>query len=114
MTNTRTGLIFGLDKELRPYLERLASPIIHNFAGLELIDGELAGKRVVLANAGIGKVNASIAATLLCDRFECDLIVFPGLAGGLAPGLKAGDLVVATELVQHDHGNWIDGKFQLT
>ena len=114
MTNAPAGIIFGLDKELRPYLDRLAGFIIHKVAGLEFIEGKLAGKRVVLANAGIGKVNASIAATLLCDRFECDLIVFPGLAGGLAPGLEAGDLVVATELVQHDHGNWIDGKFQLT
>ncbi|MGA7328259.1 MAG: 5'-methylthioadenosine/S-adenosylhomocysteine nucleosidase [Rhodomicrobium sp.] len=114
MTNTPTGIIFGLNKERRPYLDRLAGLATHKFGGLELIEGELAGKRVVLAHAGIGKVNASIAATLLCDRFECDLIVFPGLAGGLAPGLEAGDLVVATELVQHDHGNWIDGKFQLT
>jgi adenosylhomocysteine nucleosidase len=114
MTDTPTGIIFGLDKELRPYLDRLGVLATHKFAGLELIEGELAGTRVVLANAGIGKVNASIAATLLCDRFECDLIVFPGLAGGLAAGLEAGDLVVATELVQHDHGNWIDGKFQLT
>ncbi len=114
MTNTPTGIIFGLNKELRPYLDRLAGVAAHKFAGLEFIEGELAGKAVVLAHAGIGKVNASIAATLLCDRFECDLIVFPGLAGGLAPGLEAGDLVVATELVQHDHGDWIDGKFQLT
>ncbi len=114
MTNTPTGIVFGLDKELRPYLDRLAGSAIHKVARLEFIEGDLAGKRVVLANAGIGKVNASIAATLLCDRFECDLVVFSGLAGGLAPELAAGDLVVATELVQHDHGNWIDGKFHLT
>ena len=114
MTNKMTGIVFGLNKELRPYLDRLSRPAVQNFAGLEFIEGDLAGKRTVLANAGIGKVNASIAATLLCDRFECDLIVFPGLAGGLAPELEAGDLVVATELVQHDHGSWIDGKFQLT
>jgi adenosylhomocysteine nucleosidase len=114
MAETPTGIISGLDKELRPYLNRLTRLAIHKVAGLELIEGELVGKRVVLVNAGIGKVNASVAATLLCDRFGCGLIVFPGLAGGLAPRLEAGDLVVATELVQHDHGNWIDGKFQLT
>ena len=114
MTNMPTGIICALNKELRPYLDRLITLATHTFAGLEIIEGEIAGKRVVLTNAGIGKVNASIAATLLCDRFQCELIVFPGLAGGLAPGLEAGDLVVATELVQHDHGNWIDGKFHLT
>ena len=82
MTNTPTGIIFGLNKELRPYLDRLAGFATHKFAGLDVIEGELAGKRAVLANAGIGKVIASLAATLLCDRFECDLIVFPGPAGG--------------------------------
>ena len=114
MTNAPTGIVFGLDKELRRYVERLSCFAVHKIAGLELIEAELAGNPVVIANAGIGKVNASIAATLLCDRFGCGLIVFPGLAGGLAPGLEAGDLVVATELVQHDHGDWIDGKFRLT
>jgi adenosylhomocysteine nucleosidase len=114
MNHAPTGIMFALDKELRRYLHRLTRLASHKVAGLEIIEGELAGHRVVLTNAGLGKVNASIAATLLCDRFECGLIVFPGLAGGLAPGLEAGDLVVATELVQHDHGDWNDGKFQLT
>jgi adenosylhomocysteine nucleosidase len=114
MSKTPTGIIFGLNKELRPYMDRLAPIATHKIAGLELFEGELAGMRAVLVNAGIGKVNASIAATVLCDRFQCGLIVFPGLAGGLAPGLEAGDLVVATELVPHDFGNWIDGKFQPT
>ena len=115
MTNkTLTGIIFGLDKELRLYLNRVRCISAQKVAGIEFIEGELTGARVLLANGGIGKVNASIAATLMCDRFGCDLIIFPGLAGGLAPGLEAGDLVVATELIQHDHGNWIDGTFRLT
>jgi adenosylhomocysteine nucleosidase len=108
------GMMFALDKELRRYLDRLTLHAVHNVAGLEIIEGKFAGHRVLLTNGGLGKVNASIAATLLCDRFDCGMIAFPGLAGGLAPGLEAGDLVVATELVQHDHGDWIDGRFRLT
>jgi adenosylhomocysteine nucleosidase len=106
--------MFGLDKELRCYLGRLTRRASHKVAGLEIIEGDLAGHRVLLTNAGVGKVNASLAATVLYDRFACGLIVFPGLAGGLAPGLDAGDMVVGTEFVQHDHGNWIDGQFHLT
>jgi hypothetical protein len=57
MTGTPTGIIFGLDKELRPYLDRLGALATHKFAGLELIEGELAGTRVVLANAeGNGQI----------------------------------------------------------
>jgi adenosylhomocysteine nucleosidase len=112
--NGPTGIMFGLDKELRRYLDRVAFSKTRKLAGLEIIEGELAGRNVLLTNAGLGKVNAAIAATLLYERFNCDLIVFPGLAGGLAPGLETGDVVVATELIQHDYGNWIDGEFHLT
>jgi adenosylhomocysteine nucleosidase len=108
------GIMFGLDKELGRYLDRVDRIETRKVAGLEIIEGELAGRNVLLTNAGLGKVNASIAATLLYDRFNCDLIVFPGLAGGLAPGLNTGDVVVATELIQHDYGSWIDGEFHLT
>src|SRR3974390_32157 len=94
-----TGIMFGLDKELRRYLDRVARRKTYKVAGLEIVGGELAGRDVLLTNAGLGKVNASIAATLLYDRFACELIVFPGLAGGLAPGLETGDVVVATELI---------------
>src|SRR5215468_4175670 len=98
MTNkTLTGIIFGLDKELRLYRNRVRCVSAQKVAGIEFIEGELAGARVLLANGGIGKVNASIAATLMCDRFGCDLIIFSGLAGGLAPGLEAGDLVHLTQ-----------------
>lgn len=114
MTKTPSGIIFGLDKELRRYLGRLNCAATSKVAGLDFIEGELAGVHVVLVNAGIGKVNAAIATTILCRQFDCGLIIFPGLAGGLASGIQAGDLVVATELVQHDHGNWINGKFEPT
>jgi adenosylhomocysteine nucleosidase len=114
MTIAPAGIIFGLEKELRRHRDQVTEVAIHKVAGIEFIESELAGKRVVLANGGIGKVNAAMAATILCYRFGCGLIVFSGLAGGLAPELEAGDLVVATELIQHDHGNIIDGTFHLT
>jgi adenosylhomocysteine nucleosidase len=42
---------------------------------------------VVLVEAGIGKVNAALVATLLLDRFGCDGLILSGVAGGLDPGL---------------------------
>src|SRR5699024_282442 len=49
-----------------------------------------------------GKVNASIAATLLIDVFEVDAVINTGSAGGIGTGLSVGDLVLSTELSYND------------
>ena len=50
---------------------------------------------------GVSKVNAAMAAEILCLRFGVDMIRSAGVAGG-ATDLPTGSLVVASEFVQHD------------
>lgn len=76
----------------------------HTMAGVEFSVGDLDGHPVVLSQAGMGKVNGALVATLLADRFGCRAIVFSGVAGGLDPDLKIGDVVIADRTVQHDAG----------
>jgi adenosylhomocysteine nucleosidase len=57
---------------------------------------------VVAVLSRIGKVAAAVTATMLLERFAVGAIVFTGVAGGLAPGVNVGDVVVATQLLQHD------------
>ena len=56
---------------------------------------------VAVARCGVGKVNAALAVAALA-RVGVTRALFTGVAGGVAPGLSVGDLVVATDLVQHD------------
>jgi adenosylhomocysteine nucleosidase len=66
--------------------------------------GSLDGSDVVLAETGVGKVNAALVTTVLAQSFGCRMVVLSGVAGGLDPDLSVGDVVVADRLIQHDAG----------
>ncbi|NLA28244.1 MAG: 5'-methylthioadenosine/adenosylhomocysteine nucleosidase [Propionibacterium sp.] len=69
-------------------------------AGVTLMHATLAGQQVVLARSGVGKVAAATTATILAERVSGMILV--GTAGGLGPAVNPGDVVIATELLQHD------------
>lgn len=81
-------------------------------SGFAFREGRLDGHRVVLVEAGIGKVNAALVATLLLDRFGCHGLILSGVAGGLDPSLGIGDVVVADRLVQHDYGAVVEQEIR--
>jgi adenosylhomocysteine nucleosidase len=70
--------------------------------GREYFCGHWQGVEVVAVHSRIGKVSSAAAAVVLLDRFEVDRIFFIGLAGAVHPDLRVGDVVIATELIQHD------------
>lgn len=62
------------------------------------------GEELLLAQMGIGKVNAAAAATLLLSLFEVEALICSGVAGGLAPDLPIGAVLLAERLAIHDFG----------
>jgi adenosylhomocysteine nucleosidase len=81
--------------------------------GIRFTTGGLKDRRVVLAHSGIGKVNAAIAATLLVERFQPTHILFTGIAGGINPDLRHGDVVIGAKTAYHDYGEWIPEGFRV-
>lgn len=75
---------------------------LHTVAGRTVVQGRLAGREVVLALSGIGKVAGATTAALLIDRFGARTLLFTGVAGGLGSAVRVGDVVVADALLQHD------------
>jgi adenosylhomocysteine nucleosidase len=104
MSGKPIGLICAIPEErvdLRNALDHQETTAI---GGLAFDHGRLDGQGVVLAEAGIGKVNVAMVATLLACRFSARSLVFSGVAGGLDPTLGIGDLVIGTHAIQHDCG----------
>ncbi len=65
----------------------------------------LPGKRIILAETGMGKVNAALGATSLVCEFNPDLIVNTGCAGAYREsGLSVGDLAMACVEIYGDEG----------
>jgi len=52
--------------------------------------------------SGIGKVNAAVTTQILLDNFVVDGVINVGVAGSISPDLTFGDVVVASDLVEHD------------
>jgi len=92
----------ALPEELQAVLDLMPDEHRERLAGRDFWPGHLNGVDVVAVVAGIGKVAAATTATLLLERFGVDGIVFTGVAGGLGHGVQVGDVVVATQLLQHD------------
>ncbi|WP_275685615.1 5'-methylthioadenosine/adenosylhomocysteine nucleosidase [Scleromatobacter humisilvae] len=84
---------------LRPCLEHART---ERRAGRDFHIGRLDGHDVVLVRCGIGKVAAATTAAVLLDAFDARALLFTGVAGGLGDGVRVGDIVVATTLLQHD------------
>jgi adenosylhomocysteine nucleosidase len=81
--------------------------------GVRYTTGSLKGKRVVLAHAGIGKVNAAMAATRLVEQFQPTHVLFTGVAGGVNPDLGPGDVVIGARTAYHDYGEWTPDGFRV-
>ncbi len=96
------AIVAAMHEELAALLAQMPDEQRVRVAGRDFWVGHLHGQPVVAVLSRIGKVAAAVTATVLLERFGVRAIVFTGVAGGLAPGVNVGDVVVATELLQHD------------
>jgi adenosylhomocysteine nucleosidase len=98
----RIALIGAMQEELSAVLALMPDASCITVAGRQFWQGHLHGHEVVAVLSGIGKVAAAITATVLIEKFHVHRILFTGVAGGLATHVKVGDVVVGTEMLQHD------------
>jgi adenosylhomocysteine nucleosidase len=98
------GILAAMPLESQPIEARLQHKQKFTHKGLQYTQGMLADKSIVLANTGIGKVNAALTTTKLIDNFSPQCVLLTGTAGSILPGFNEGDVVVAEKVFDADYG----------
>lgn len=98
----RVGIIGADEMEIALLKEAAADTACTALAGMNFCEGHIGNTDVVIAQCGIGKVNAAICTELLIGRYHVEKIINTGVAGSLNAGINIGDLVISTDAVHHD------------
>lgn len=65
-------------------------------------EGRIGDHSIILAQCGIGKVNAALRTSALISNFRPDLVINSGVAGGVSEKMHIGDVLVADKVAYHD------------
>ena len=96
------GIISAMPEELHRIQQAMTIETTKTMANRDFFVGNLCGQEIVLVLSKIGKVAASITATLLATQFEIENMILIGVAGSAAKEVRIGDIVIADYLFQHD------------
>jgi len=106
-TTARPAAVLGVTAQDVAELDaRLAEAVSLEIEGIDFASGRIAGRPVVVAWTGVGKVNAAMVTTLLIEHFKPAKVILTGIGGGVDPNLGPGDIVLAKQTAHHDMGYW--------
>lgn len=98
----KLGIIGAMIVEVESLKGQLTELTVTEHAGISFYAGKLEGLPVVVAQCGVGKVNAAMCVQIMCDCFGVTHIVNTGVAGSLCAQLDIGDFVISRDAMYHD------------
>src|SRR5215471_8681574 len=96
------GIISALPDEITAVIESLTDVSTRTLGSRRYHQGNFEECPVVAVFSGWGKVAAAVTTTQLIAAYDVTNLVFTGVAGAVQHGLAIGDVVVGSELIQHD------------
>ena len=107
----KIGVICAIPKEIKYF--NLPSNSSQKYGGRIFYRKKDSRHELIVVECGLGKVNSALVSTILIQEFNCELLIFSGVAGGIDPELGIGEVVVGESLIQYDYGALNDGKFRV-
>ena len=102
MSSRKIAIMGAMPEEIEPIISKLDHVETIIYGANTYYEGSYNGQEVVVAYSKIGKVFATLTATILIEKFACNLLLFSGVAGAINDELHIGDLIIAQSLCQHD------------
>ncbi|HIP49319.1 MAG TPA: 5'-methylthioadenosine/adenosylhomocysteine nucleosidase [Lutibacter sp.] len=96
------GLVSAMPEEMQSLLNELQISKTLEKGKRTYYQGTIFNQDVVLVFSRWGKVAAAATVTQLINSFAISEIIFSGVAGAIDSKLNIGDIVLGTELIQHD------------
>ena len=96
------GILGAMPAEVELLCSKLTDCTAETYAGVTYHQGMLAGKKLVVCCAGMGKANAAATTQLLITRYGAEKIIFSGVAGNMSAQIGIGDVCVGKLVVYHD------------
>lgn len=96
-TVPRLAIVSAFDAELAKLRDSATLTGRQILNGRTVWIGKLRGHDVVLLLSGYSMINATLTTQSLFDHFRIKAVVFSGIAGGVNPGLRVGDVTVPAQ-----------------
>lgn len=96
------GIICAMREEIEEILIFMKNKEEAAFGTFKFVEGDIFGCRCAVALCGVGKVHAAMCTQALIIKYNPDLILNVGVAGGIDPKINIGDTVIAAGVIQHD------------
>lgn len=96
------AIVTAMPEERRALLDVFSGHKEYVHYNTRMFETALGAQRIIIAESGVGKVNAACTLALLLSDFEPRCVINTGSAGGLQPGQEILDIVVPEEVVYTD------------
>ena len=98
----KIAVIGAMEEEVELLRATLENAATETIANSEYTQGTYKDKDVILLKSGIGKVNAAMSTTILLEKYQPDVVINTGSAGGYDENLDVGAIVISDEVRHHD------------
>jgi len=96
-------VLYAFDAEGKLLIDQMEIEEVDTVLGRDVQRGFLADQQIVLAEVGMGLVNAAMRIQKLLDLYRPEAVIFSGIAGALDTSVNIGDIVVCDKWATHDY-----------